>query len=55
MVIGKLKYLIEPVRGHTSHRLDAILMGTWSVKEQPCLVPYHGSWTSVLEDGGPVP
>jgi hypothetical protein len=27
MVIGKLKYLIEPVRGQTSHRLDAIPMG----------------------------
>jgi hypothetical protein len=27
MVIGKLKYLIEPVRGQTSHRLDAVPMG----------------------------
>jgi hypothetical protein len=27
MVIGKLKYLIELVRGHTSHRLDAVPMG----------------------------
>jgi hypothetical protein len=28
MVIGKLKYLIEQVSGHTSHCLDAGLMGT---------------------------
>jgi hypothetical protein len=27
MVIGKLKYLIESVRGHTSHHLDAVPMG----------------------------
>jgi hypothetical protein len=27
MVIGKLKYVIEPVHGHTSHRLD---MFSWA-------------------------
>jgi hypothetical protein len=29
MVITKLKYLIEPGRGHISHRLDTVPMGTW--------------------------
>jgi hypothetical protein len=29
MVIGKFKYLIEPVRGHTSHHLDVVPIGPW--------------------------
>jgi hypothetical protein len=56
MVIGKLKYLIEPGRG-TYH--PTVLMsfpwahGKCKSSHDPAL--FHGSWTYVLEDGGPVP
>jgi hypothetical protein len=50
MVIGKLKYLIELVRGHTSHRLDIV-----ECESSHGSAFFRGSWTSVLKDGGPHP
>jgi hypothetical protein len=52
MLIGKLKYLIEPERGHTIHCFDIVPIGTWRVQEQPLpsVVPWivglcaRGQW-----------
>jgi hypothetical protein len=40
MVIGKLKYLIEPMRGRTSHCLDAVPMGLM-VRARAAMAQHH--------------
>jgi hypothetical protein len=54
MVIGKLKYLIELGLEHTT----ILTLFPWAhgeCKSSHSLASFRGSWTSVLEGGGPDP
>jgi hypothetical protein len=55
MIIGKLKYVIEPGLEYTSTVLMSFPWVHGECKSSHGPASFHGSWTSVLEDGDPVP
>jgi hypothetical protein len=55
MVIGKLKYLIELGVDIPPTVLTSFPWAHGECKSSHALASFRGSWTSVLEDGGPIP